>query len=170
MRKSVNNLLKLLGLHSYVFIRYGGTFVKLGEIVPEYEMRIFPNSMKKKCGGQTLKKIENGTPFSSFGEIELPGINWVTVGSSLLVMDVNKRLSKETLFNRGKRAQHHNVKGCKDLEQKTRNSVNKENNNDESDEKDFAKLEKLNSLKEKGIITQEEFQLKKKEIVSKWKN
>ena len=34
--------------------------------------------------------------------------------------------------------------------------------------KDFAKLEKLNELKEKGIITKKEFQLKKKEIVSKW--
>ena len=152
--------------------RYGGTYVKLGEKVPEYEVRIFPYLMKKKYGGQTLIKIENGKPFSSFGEIELPGINWVTVGLSLLMMDtrIPGRFSKEKLFELGKEAQRHNLYGCKDFEQKTRNSVNKENNNDESDEKDFAKLEKLNSLKEKGIITQEEFQLKKKEIVSRWKN
>jgi len=42
------------------------------------------------------------------------------------------------------------------------------NASEDSDEKDFQKLEKLNELKEKGIITKKEFQLKKKEIVSKW--
>ena len=77
--------------------RYGGTYVKLGEKVPEYEVRIFPYLMKKKYGGQTLIKIENSKPFSSFGEIELPGINWVTVGLSLLMMDrrIPGRISKE---------------------------------------------------------------------------
>ena len=44
------------------------------------------------------------------------------------------------------------------------------NTDEDSDEKDFQKLEKLNDLKEKGIITKKEYQLKKKEIVSKWEN
>ena len=76
--------------------------------------------------------------------------------------------SKQRLLEIGKESGRHNSYGVRDLEREIINSFKKENNNDESDEKDFAKLEKLNSLKEKGIITQEEFQLKKKEIVSKW--
>jgi len=48
-------------------------------------------------------------------------------------------------------------------------NVGSSENYQDTDEKDFQKLEKLNDLKEKGIITKKEFQLKKKEIVSKWK-
>ena len=47
-------------------------------------------------------------------------------------------------------------------------NVGSSENYQDTDEKDFQKLEKLNELKEKGIITKKEFQLKKKEIVSKW--
>ena len=126
--------------------------VKLGEKVPEYEVRIFPNIMKKKYGGQTLIKIENGKPFSSFGEIELPGSNWVTVGRSLLMIAPpfwKNKFSKQRLLEIGKESGRHNSYGVRDLERETINSFKKENNNDESDEKDFAKLEKLNYKKPK---------------------